>query len=238
MNFSIATSNHVEKVRNLTLEPLPLNRRPNNKDITDLRKNTVSVSRFKAVPNPFNPEMGFAALILNVGDYNRLAPAGAIAHHIPVHPGHAPVIPAGANATVREDQRHEYGQRWTEWTIGKELERDVKDKLIEACHVYVQELKDPETDYDNVSILDIFTHLFTRYGAPTRQMFDQTKKEIVEKWDPANQPIETFWSRCETKQQFTVGTARHISDGQLIDKALSVFEATEISFFTKASVTW
>ena len=222
----------IEAFRNASFTIFPTDRQPNNNDIIQLRKEMLSW--MKKIPNLFNPQMGFASCMLTPAEYARVAPAGAPPHGRRQHPGPEPVIAPGAATAVREAGRSLHDKEIIAWGDEDQSHSVGMQKAIKVCHIYIDALRDNETDFDNVTLLQVFAHLNATYGAPTRKMLDENEKSMKDPWDAPNVPLENLWSCLQRGQKYAATSTRTISDGCLIDMALQVFEETQISCFTKS----
>jgi hypothetical protein len=209
------------------------NERPNRYQVQSLRKELISLT--KSMANVFNPFMGFAVMILTAQQYLVHAPPQAPPHAVPVWPGIDP--PPGANAAAREDNRLRHTKEVENWKEAMEVEAGLKLIIIKSAQDFIQVLNHHENGYDNVSAVQMMTHLEATYGAPTRKMLKDNLKKLDEPYNPDTTLIETAISTWENIQQFAAGVD-DITDQRLINAICLLLQGTKKDIFIKAVTDW
>jgi len=117
-----------------------------------------------------------------------------------VHPG--PDVPQGANQLSAYQNEENHKQQLKRFEDYKTANKNIKDAVISTVpEAFIASLSDPGVGFGNVTILQIFDHLMTTYGALTREDLDQNEEELKAHWSPAT-PIKDLWLQAAKVQLF------------------------------------
>ena len=94
-----------------------------------------------------------------------MAPAGAVPYAVPQPPGAEPNIPPGVAAVERDRLRLLHEKEVSQYFTGTQLSGILKDKVVAFFATVVEPLQDVDTDFDNVSVLDLITYLEANFGS-------------------------------------------------------------------------
>ena len=212
------------------------NERPALNTLNSILQELVSVTR--AIPNIFNPQMGHACRVTNQAQCAARAPPGAPNYHIPPPPPPEPAIPHGATAAERDRLNKMHEKEVIENYTGTRIDQILVPKLVMFFGVVVDVMRHVLTGFDNVTVIMIMTHVFATYGAPTRQMLKKNEEDMAKAWDPNLTLIEGFWSHLQLGQQYAAHTSQPVTDGRLMNVALTAIENTGKESLTKAVTDW
>jgi len=175
---------------------LDQNRQPNRKDILQLRREALAVAKQISTDGTL---WGYTGLVVQGADYTRIT-NNAPPYQIPVHPGN--VVPQGANqlAAYHNEEHHKRQLKCHE--EHKWAENLLHGALTAAVPaIYLEVLEDPEAGLSGVTVLQMFAHLMTAYGAVMREDLDRNEDDLKAPWNPSA-PIETLWLQASRAQQF------------------------------------
>jgi hypothetical protein len=100
---------------------------------------------------------------------------------------------------------------------------------------YLEELKDPDTGYANVTPLAMIEHLYNEYGSLTPQDISENRGRLKADFDPATTIISYFYGIRDIRRVAT-RAGNPISDSDLIAELYLVMDRAGI--FNKAIDDW
>ena len=168
---------------------------------------------------------GLLALVLNAADYTQLTNAVWIE---PIHPGQRPVIPVGSTRVVQENILSQYKNENEEWKLVSDVRHAIKKQLLEAVEdEYLEDLKDQDTGYANVTPLEMIEHLYTDYGDMTEQDISNIKASIKVDYD-TNTTMISYFSNLRNIRNIAVRAGNPISDSDMLAEIYLVMGRTGI----------
>ena len=193
-----------------------------------LRQNASSVLTTLAGGNH-----GLLALILNDADYTALTGAVWIE---PANPGVRPIIPVGATRVFQENSTSQWKNEFEAWKMTQDVREALKKQILNAIDdEYLEDLKDPDTGYANVTPLQMIEHLYTEYGELTPQDISNNRTALKADYDPNTTMVSYFYKIREIRN-IAVRAGNPISENDLIAELYLVMARTGI--FDKTIDEW
>jgi len=166
---------------------------------------------------------GHLAMLMPAATYlNRAGEAFVI----PVHPGPAPVHPAGATGAQITEINRLYDKNIAEHQLYLKVATKLKNQLLQAVDkIYLSILEDPEFGYADVQCGAMLSHLLDTYGVVDDIDITTNRNRLDEPWNP-DVPMENIWIRIREVQLFatSAGPNEAISDKAVIRAILPTFE--------------
>lgn len=177
-----------------------------------------------AVPSASNPNLGWIGLVLTEPDY--LAVNNNIAVVEPANPGLAPVQPNPATAAQIAENVRIHGLNANEYQIFMTTRTQLRNMIINSVEdKYINTLAHAITRYNQVSPLDLLTHLWTTYGQIKEADLSANEERMYADWNPPT-PIETLYEQLTEGQAFALRGNEVIDDSQLLRKAYDLIQKT------------
>eukprot|EP00804_Cyclotella_cryptica_P001830 CCRYP_018403-RA/>CCRYP_018403-RA protein AED:0.65 eAED:0.23 QI:0/0/0/1/1/1/2/0/799 len=207
----------------------PLIGRPNVHSIRHLENQCIT--KAMAIANPAAPNMGYAGIFMNRGEYAMSAPTPYVN---PPNPGATPnynvVDNAGQLRFLNDNDRAiikaQHAADLVVWSNHEIVQRVIKEALDRAIpEAYKPSLGIGQRGFGNRSVQDIFTDLYNRYGTVTPADIKNLTLLLYKEWNPST-PIEAFLLNIETQQVFATKAGRPFHTYLLIEAALSVIKDT------------
>ena len=193
-----------------------------------LRQNASSVLTTLAGGNH-----GLLALIVNAQDNTALTGAVWIE---PVNPGMRPVIPIGSTRVAQENITSQWKIEFEAWKMTQDVREALKKQLINALDdEYLEDLKDPDTGYANVTPLQMIEHLYDEYGELTPQDISNNKTDLKADFDPNTTMVSYFYKIREIRN-VAVRAGNPMRDNDVIAELYLVMAKTGI--FDKTIDEW
>jgi hypothetical protein len=207
----------------------PLIGRPNVHSIRHLENQCIS--KAMAIANPAAPNMGYAGIFMNRGEYAMSAPTPYVD---PPNPGATPNYNVTDNAgrlrflndNDRAIIKAQHAADLIVWSNHEIVHRVIKEALDRAVpDAYKPSLGIGQRGFGNRSVRDIFADLYDRYGTVTPADIKNLTLLLYKEWNPST-PVESFLLNIETQQVFATKAGRPFHTYLLIEAALSVIKDT------------
>ena len=176
---------------------------------------------------------GLLALIIGAAEYTQLTNAVWIE---PMNPGLRPIIPANANRVAQENISSQWKNLFDSWKMVKDVREALKKQILEMVDdEFLEDLKDPDTGYANVTPLTMYEHLYTEYGALTPQDISENRNNLKADFNQSTTMISYFYNIREI-QSVANRAGNPIPDSDLIAELYLVMDRAGI--FAKAIDDW
>ena len=120
------------------------------------------------------------------------------------------MYPPRATSAAIATLKAQYDERLQQWEEYNAIMQALENQLIAAIdNAYLQGIKDPTTEYHNVSVLQMLKYLYDNYG----QINEQSKSKNLEQMkEPYNvtAPIEFFSVESKTASISQVPRVAHL----------------------------
>jgi len=205
-----------------TLTVLPNHRSPTPQDIQALRREVQE--NLMAIETPRGGgDHGFLALSVTPAEY--LIISNNILFIAPAHPGLAPVHAAGATQFQITETNRQFQANCQEYELYQKVKLLVKTQILKAVpKQFTEALEDLNYGYNNVTILQLMTHLNTKYGKVTRTALEANFAELDRVWDTELE-ISTYFNAQRKIQQFAQ-PHNPITNDTLLMKAIAAIRNT------------
>jgi hypothetical protein len=111
------------------------------------------------------------------------------------------------NATIYNDQQ----------AVHAALKNQLFHAILEA---YWAGITDPLTGMAGISLIEMYTHLYTNYGALMEDNLEDNHALIMEQFDFGTQPIETYWQKVQEVLTLADTGGAPITDAKVVRIAL------------------
>lgn len=144
----------------------------------------------------------------------------------PINPGLVPIIPGGATKYVILAVQNAYATNLKEFKSCNLVNQTLKNMIISAINdVHINSLEDEYSEYNNITILQLFNYLQTCYGAITNKDLSCNEKALKEKQNPS-EPIETIFKRIEKAVVFAAKAGNVINNRRKIACIYNLIKVT------------
>ena len=176
---------------------------------------------------------GLLALVMSNANYNALTGAVWIE---PINPGMRPAIPNGANRVAQENISSQWKNKFEAWKMTQDVREALKKQIIDAIDdEYLEDLKDPDTGYANVTPLQMLKHLYNEYGELTAQEISANRTKLKNDYD-TNVTMVSYFYKIREIRNIATRAGNPISDNDVIAEIYLVMARTGI--FDKAINNW
>jgi hypothetical protein len=170
-----------------------------------------------------NGALGHTVLVLGAVAYQEIA---GVAFNVPVNPGPIPIYPGGASARVIQETADAHKVESADHALITKLEIALKRKLMEAVDPqYYNVLKHRVTNYTNVSLFALLTHLTDKYSNTDATALRENLKTISNPWE-LNDNMDPLYTRGEDAVAMSTAAGDTISELTLIRETLQVLRNT------------
>ena len=122
----------------------------------------------------------------------------------------------------------QYKDETEQWKLVSDVRHAIKKQLLEAVEdEYLEDLKDPDTGYANITPLEMIEHLYTDYGKMTEQDISNIKASIKIEYD-TNTTMTSYFSNLRNIRTIADRAANPISDSDMLAKIYLVMGRTGI----------
>ena len=112
----------------------------------------------------------------------------------------------------------------------------LKNQLIVAVdNAYLQGIKDPTTEYHNVSVLQMLKYLYDNYEQINKQSKSKNLEQMKEPYD-VTAPIELFFCQVQDCIDFASAARSPLTTKQIIDSAFLTLQ--RIGVFSQECCKW
>jgi hypothetical protein len=123
-----------------------------------------------------------------------------------------------------------------EWTNYNNTKKALRKQLLDSVpRDLIEELADPDSDFNNVSPLQIITYLKSMYGKITSQMLQANFDRLSDAWNPTD-PINALWRQVKECRDFAVKGGKPIPDGTIVRLVTNNLDLTGV--FTLDMHNW
>ena len=137
---------------------------------------------------------------------------------VPISGGAYPTFPFGAT-------EHEKKRIIAEFIVEEQdiIKVDITAELLKGqfldCieETYIMELRDPMSEYDDVTLLELLDHVFTNYGEMDDHLVNKNKERFDEQPD-MNEPIDNYFVKQEECRTLSNDSDTPISDADMVQK--------------------
>jgi hypothetical protein len=196
-----------------------------------------------AIANPAHPNMGYAGIFMDRGEYAMSDPNAYVDPPNPgATPNYEPVNPDGTFRFITENDRAiikaQHAADLIIWSNHEVVHRILKEALDKAVPSdYKPTLTIGQRGFGNRTVRDIFADLYARYGTVTANDIQNLNLNLYTEWNPAD-PIESHLLNIETQQVFATKARRPFYTYQLIEASLAIITKTrhfkeELKEFTR-----
>jgi hypothetical protein len=174
-------------------------------------------------------------LVLTAQPARYLQLTNNIVHPVPVYP--APLqIGFGADPADVAVQHRAFALAASIFRLYYTTDNALRQQLIAACpNRFINALNDPEFGYNNVTTLQLLTHLWNTYGRITSSDLDENDKRLNKAWHPPT-PIETLFTQLDDAAIFATAGGMPIGDGNIVRAGYNLIYATGV--FEAACRDW
>ena len=206
-----------------TVDTLPTDRRPDSVDCQKLQQQIAALARSYLCMHGGGHHGHIYVICRNgTNDYHVLT-NGAVAAIVPMHPGAPPQFAPGTTGVLMANARNQYDYDLLIFQAHEKAHSELKVVLLRACHTYVEALRHPHLQFNNVTCSQIMAHMFDTYGTVTDDTLRKNEERLNKPFDPDNQQIEVLFNRLTHCQQMAQG-ADPISDRRLVCKGIEAIE--------------
>jgi uncharacterized phage-associated protein len=182
----------------------------------DLQRNSASVSCALG-----GGRHGYLGLILSANAYATkvgTTAAGVAQPFItPIFPGDQPIF-TGVTAEAKKEELRVFDYQTYAWEMYENVHAALRKQLVEAVEdTYISPLMDQVTGYNNVSVNDILSHLFSEYGDVGPTEIHENNKRFDEPWDGA-EPFENIIKRIDECVEYAANGLKPYSAEQIVGK--------------------
>jgi hypothetical protein len=149
---------------------------------------------------------------------------------LPDNPGPTPVIPGGASAAVVGELVRQHTENLREWREFTNVRQALKKQLMDAIEpIYLRALKNQHVGFNNVTLLQMLTHLFTNYGRLEPQDLVHNANKLNTPWDP-NTPFELLIEQIDECIDFADAGNQAFPANQIVNTAYTLVFNTGMFF--------
>jgi hypothetical protein len=173
------------------------------------------------------------ALVINNEEYNELTGEVWIE---PQHPGSRPI----AGRTTTENDLKSANNRWADdietWSLVHNIRKALTKQIINAVDdEFIEDLKDHNTGYANVTPLEMVEHLYADYGQLTAQDISENRNQLKKDFDNTKTMVAHFHKIKEIRL-IAEKTGNTITDADAIAETYLVID--RCGLFSKAVDDW
>jgi len=176
---------------------------------------------------------GYLALVLDANTYTTLT---GQAFMPPANPGPVPVIAGNtrsAQVAVQENAHKERLREYKEYkAVGKALLQLTTNAFEEK---YLRHLKNKYTGFNNVTVLQVFQHLYNTYGNITELELIENEEKMKTPWNQS-EPLETVFHQIEEAVEFAQHGNSPFTNNQVLNIAYYIMAQANI--FKEACKEW
>jgi hypothetical protein len=159
-----------------------------------------------------------------------------VVFNTPVNPGTTPNIEAGGTAVQIHEIVRQHKENIRVWREYNATDKALQQQLINTFdEPYIQGLRDRHTSYNNVSAMQILTHLYTTYGVITPIDIEDNDAKMRAPFNPT-QPIEVLFDQIETAVKFADAGNRSYNPDQVVSRAYLLILQTGL--YSDACLDW
>jgi hypothetical protein len=137
----------------------------------------------------------------------------------PINPGTTPNLVAGGTTAQISEAVRQHIEELRIWREHNATDKALQQQLINTFdEPYIRGLRNRHTGYNNVSAMQILTHLYTTYGVITPIDIEDNDAKMRAPFDPT-QPIELLFDQIETAVEFADAGNRPYNPEQVVSRA-------------------
>ena len=216
-------------------ELTPIRGQPNSTTLKVLKSEIYANCR--AIPSTYGGGLhGHLGLALPAAEYLALA---GVAFNLPAHPGPTPtIVAAGAKPTGAEITKATqiYTAALLSLSTARALMGALTAQITRAVDkVYLAALRDKVYGFSDVTLVQMLTHLVTKYAIITRAELEANRLQLSHAWN-VDDPIETLWTRVIEICSLATDGKEPLTDATTIELLTIMLEKTGL--FTSACEAW
>ena len=190
---------------------------PNREDIDRLEK--MSIANAAARQSTRGGGMhGHMGMVLSPARY---ALHVAIPYVFEPNPGEAPIYPPGVTGVAQRTLDNEWQRNATIYNNQQAVHAALKNQLFRAIpKAYWAGVTDPLTGMAGISLIEMYNHLYTNYGALMEDDLEDNRARLTEQFDFGTQPIETYWQKVQEVLTLAETGGAPITDAEVVRIAL------------------
>ena len=170
------------------------------------------------------PDLGWIGLVIPQQEFNRINANSDFVD--PVNPGMAPTHATGATAAQISETVRQHELTQNEFTTFTHTRIQLRNMIITNVEdKYICALANDITSYNQVSPLQLLTHLWTTYGQITEADLSTNESRMYADWNPPT-PIETLYEQLTEGKRFAARGNELIDDSQLARKGYNIVKKT------------
>jgi hypothetical protein len=210
----------------------PIVGQPTYETIKDLHLK-LNENAVKVHSNLGNGLLGYLGVTVTPAIYNTLS---AIPFDIPVNPGVAPVIPAGATGPAIHNIRVTFKEDFAAFKKYQDVCNAISALILTVIDpVYLAALRLPYIGFGTRTPLELLAHLYANYAKITPADLDQNDQAMKQPCD-VNQPIEVLFKQIDDAVEFASAGGTPYSTEQILAVAYQLVFRTGI--FTEDCKIW
>ena len=170
------------------------------------------------------PDLGWIGLVIPQQEFNRINANSDFVD--PVNPGMPPTHATGATAAQISETVRQHELTQNEFTTFTHTRIQLRNMIITNVEdKYICALANDITSYNQVSPLQLLTHLWTTYGQITEADLSTNESRMYADWNPPT-PIETLYEQLTEGKRFAARGNELIDDSQLARKGYNIVKKT------------
>ena len=195
--------------------------------------NILKANSSKVHTSLFGGNHGYLALLLSDLAYALISPAPILR---PAHPGIL-VIPPGTLLHVANTMKDTHKEHLRLFREYQAVEAAFQQMLIEAIDdVYLEAIRDANTNSINMSTYDIIQYLYDTYGDITPEGLEDERDTVKNLTYDPNLPIDTIFTKIEKFTNFAEAARSPLNQQQSIDFAYNIFRRARV--FQRYLLDW
>jgi FtsZ-binding cell division protein ZapB len=193
-----------------------------------LKQNASSVTTTLA-----GGQHGLLAIITTNEEYNTLTNEVWIE---PQHPGPRPVLERDTKRNVVSNVINKWEDEMDTWSLVQYIRKALTKQIINAIDdEYIEDLKDPNTGYANVTPIEMIEHLYSEYGQLTNQDIIENRNRLKQDFDTSKSMVAHFQNIREIRL-VAEKAKQPIADADTITETYLVLD--RCGLFPKAIDEW
>jgi hypothetical protein len=190
---------------------------PNREEIDKFEK--MSIANAAARQSTRGGGMhGHMGMVLSPARY---ALHAAIPYVFEPNPGEAPIYPPGVTGVAQRTLDNEWQRNATIYQDQQAVHAALKNQLFRAIpEAYWAGITNPLTGMAGISLIEMYAHLYTNYGALMEDDLEDNRARLTEQFDFGTQPIETYWQKVQEVLTLADTGGAPITDAEVVRIAL------------------
>jgi hypothetical protein len=176
---------------------------------------------------------GLLVLVLPTATYTALT---NVHFNAPNNPGTTPNLADGGTTAQINEAVRQHKENLHIWREYDATDKALQQQLINIFDKpYIRGLRDRHTGYNNVSAMQILTHLYTTYGVITPSDIEDNDAKMRAPFDPT-QPIKLLFDQIESAAKYADAGNRSYNPDQVVSRAYLLLLQTNL--YSDACRVW